>query len=93
VPLLVLPLLADRGGEGLGERSRDATEGGNPWPLPSGGGGVVEWSGKLVTSWCCGLSCSDFEAPPQNKLKAIFLDCRSDELSRRVICGTGRWHS
>jgi hypothetical protein len=93
VSLLVPPLLADRGGEGLGVRSRDAAESGNPRLLLSGGGGVVEWSGKLATAWCRGLPGSDLEASPPNKLKAVLLAYRSDEPSRRMLCGTGRWRS
>jgi hypothetical protein len=65
VSLLVPPVPAGRGGEGLGVRGRDAAEGGNPRPPPSGGGGVAEWSDKIATAWRCGLSVSDLEAPPQ----------------------------
>jgi hypothetical protein len=78
------------GSEGLGVRSRDAAEGGNPQPLPNGGGGVVEWYGKVAISWCCGLPGSNLEAPPPNKLRAVLLACRSDEPSRLALCGTGR---
>jgi hypothetical protein len=85
-----ISLLPGRGGEGLGVRSRDAVEGCNPRLLPSGGSGVVEWPGKLATAWCCGRPCSDLKVSPPNKLKTVILDCRSDELSRQVICGTGR---
>jgi hypothetical protein len=88
--LLVPPVLAGRGGEGLGVRRRDAAEGGNPRLLPSGGGGVAEWSDMIATTWCCGLSVSDLEAPPPNKLKAVLLACSPDEPSRQVFCGTGR---
>jgi hypothetical protein len=89
--LLFIPMLADRGGVGLGARSSDAAEGGNPRPHPSSGGGVVEWFGKAATAWCCGLPRSDPEAPPPNKLRAVLLICRPDESSRLSLCGTGRW--
>jgi hypothetical protein len=89
--LVFISSLTGHGGEGLGVRSRDVTEGGNPRLLPSDSSGVMEWSDKLATAWCCGLPCSDLEAPPPNKLKAVFLNCRSDKLSCQVICETGRW--
>jgi hypothetical protein len=90
VSLLVPPVLAGRGGEGLGVRRRDAAEGGNPRLLPSGGGGVAEWPDMIAAAWCCGLPGLDLEAPPPNKLKDVRLACRPDELSRRVLCGSGR---
>jgi hypothetical protein len=90
--LLLIPSLAGRGGGGLGVRSSEAAEGGNPRPLPSGGDGAVEWYGKIVAARCWGLPCSDLEAPPPNKLRAVLRACRSDEPSRLALCGSGRRH-
>jgi hypothetical protein len=89
---LLIPSLAGRGGGGLGVRSSEAAEGGNPRPLPSGGDGAMEWYNKVAAARCWGLPCSDLEAPPPNKLKAVLRDCRSDNPSRLALCGSGRWH-
>jgi hypothetical protein len=88
--LLVPPVLAGRGGEGLGVRSWDTTVGGNPRLLPTGGGGVAEWSNRIATAWCCGLSISDLKAPPPNKLKAVLWVCSPDESSCLVFYGSSR---
>jgi hypothetical protein len=90
--LLLIPLLAGRGGGGLGVRSCEAAEGGNPRPPPSGGDGAVERYGKVAIARCWWLPCSDLEAPPPNKLKAVLRACRSDEASRLALCGSGRRH-
>jgi hypothetical protein len=88
--LLVPPVLASRGGEGLGVRSWDAAVGGNPRLLPSGGGGVTEWSNRIATAWCYGLSILDLKAPPPNKLKAVLWVCSPDEPSCLVFYGSSR---
>jgi hypothetical protein len=66
------PLLAGRGGEGLGVGSGDVAGSwcDNPRPPPSGDGGVAEMSGVAATVWCRGLPAPGLEAPPPNKLKA-----------------------
>jgi hypothetical protein len=65
VSLLLPPLRVACGGEGLGVKSGDAAAGGNPWPSPSSGRGVVELSGKVASAWYRGLPGSDIKAPPQ----------------------------
>jgi hypothetical protein len=75
VSLLLMSLLAGRGGEGCGMWSGDVAASENLRPFASNGGESMLMSALVNPVWCRGSPVSDIEAPPPNKLKAgWFLD-------------------